>query len=110
MENTLVQIGERIRERRKQLGLSQEDLAKIVDISSQTISNTELGIKSIRAESIVLIAKALKTSTDFLLLGKVTEYDLNNLSQKLSGLTASQYSHLEAIIDHYLAVVKEKEE
>lgn len=109
MENSLVQIGERIRMRRKQVGLSQEELADMVDITPQTISNAELGIKAIRAESIAQIALALKVSTDFLLLGRITEYDQNKLFQKISQLTPAQYSHLEAIIDNYIAAVKEKE-
>lgn len=109
MENTLAQIGERIRLRRQEIGLSQEALAQMVDVTSQTISNAELGIKSIRAESIAQIAQALKVSTDYLLLGRVTEYDQNKISQKMAKLTSAQFSHLEVIIDHYIAAVKEKE-
>lgn len=109
MENTLTQIGERIRMCRRQLGLSQEELADMVNITPQTISNAELGIKAIRAESIAQIAVALKVSTDFLLLGRITEYDQNKLSQKFTQLTPTQYSYLEVIIDNYIAAVKEKE-
>lgn len=108
MENTLAQIGERIRMCRKQLGLSQEELADMVNITPQTISNAELGIKAIRAESIAQIALALKVSTDFLLLGRVTEYEQNKWTQKFAQLTPEQYSHLEVIIDHYIAAVKGK--
>ncbi len=43
--NYVVEIGDRIRRRRKQLGLTQEDLSNRTDVTTQTISNAELGLK-----------------------------------------------------------------
>ena len=63
-------IGKRIFERRKQLGITQEELSEIVDTTPQAISNYERGEREIKAKTIIDIAQALNVTTDYLLLGK----------------------------------------
>jgi len=109
MNELLTQIGNRIYERRKQLRLTQEELAEKADISTQTISTAELGKKALRPENIVKICIALEISTDYLLLGKVTETDHSLLSDKVSNLNSVQYHHLEDIINSFLAAIQKKE-
>ena len=48
-------IGKRIKERRKQLHLSQEKLAEMVDKSTVYISNLENGKRGASVESIIMI-------------------------------------------------------
>lgn len=107
MDDLLQQIGKRILERRKQLRLTQEELAELAGITPQTISSAELGKKALRPENIIRICSALKISTDNLLLGKVTEQDYDLLNSKISCLTPSQYRHLEDIINSYLSALQE---
>lgn len=109
MDEILEQIGKRIYERRKQLQLTQDDLAERSDVTSQTISSAERGQKSLRSENLLRVSQALGVSADYLLTGSVTGDDLKYLSDKLSCLTPAQYRHLEDVIDSFLAVVKEKE-
>lgn len=71
MDDLLQQIGKRILTRRKQLRLTQEELAELAGITPQTVSSAELGKKALRPENIIRICSALKISTDYLLLGKV---------------------------------------
>ena len=52
MDITLQQIGKRLYERRKQLRMTQDELAERVGITSQTISTAELGKKAMRADTI----------------------------------------------------------
>lgn len=108
MNEMLEQIGQRIYERRKQLRLTQDDLAERADVTPQTISSAERGQKSLRSENLFRVSKALGVSSDYLLTGNVTGDDLDYLSDKLSVLTPAQYRHLEDIIDSFLATVKEK--
>ncbi|MDM7321249.1 MAG: XRE family transcriptional regulator [Fervidobacterium sp.] len=62
------QIGERIRQARLSLGLSQAELAKLVGVSERTIRNYESGeIK--KPHHLHKIAKVLKVSPDWLLKG-----------------------------------------
>lgn len=63
-------LGQRIAQRRKQLGLSQETLADAVGVSRQAVSKWELDEAQPDAAKIVLLAQALEMTTDELLLGK----------------------------------------
>lgn len=107
MENLLDQIGKRLLERRKQLRLTQEEVADRAGVTAQTISTAELGKKALRPENIIKICAALDISTDYLLLGTINESDMSILSMKVSELSPAQYRHLEDIIDSYIASVKE---
>lgn len=61
-------IGERIRYRREQLELSQEELAKKLGYKSRsTIAHMENGDVDINSQKIQALAKALETTSAFLL-------------------------------------------
>lgn len=60
-------VGEKIAEKRKQIGLSQRSLAKLSGVSQPTISAIESSTKSPSTVTISLIAKALKVQTSELL-------------------------------------------
>lgn len=108
MEDLLKQIGNRILSRRKQLRMTQEELAEQAGITPQTVSSAELGKKALRPENIIRICSALEVSTDYLLLGKVNSHDHSTLSSKISDLSPTQYRHLEDIINSFLAAVEEQ--
>ena len=75
MDNLLKQIGNRILNRRKQLRLTQEELAEKAGITPQTVSSAELGKKALRPENIIRVCSALDISTDYLLLGEINGGD-----------------------------------
>ncbi len=66
-------MGQRIAQRRRQLGLSQEALADAVGVSRQAVSKWELDEAQPDAAKIVLLAKTLDMTTDELLLGEAEE-------------------------------------
>ena len=68
-----VLLGQRIRAARLSSGLSQEQLAEIVGLTSQHISHTEVASTKISLPSLVKIANALHTSVDKLLSDNVHE-------------------------------------
>lgn len=63
----------KIKELRRELGLSQKELAQKVEISWQSISGYETGHAQPPVDILVKIADALQTSTDFL-LGRENDY------------------------------------
>ena len=81
-EDLLNQIGKRIFDRRKQLHMTQDELAFQADITPQTVSSTELGKKALRPENIIRICSALDISTDYLILGKINSEDHSTLPLK----------------------------
>jgi transcriptional regulator with XRE-family HTH domain len=67
MEIKPVIIGERIRDKRSERGLSQKALAEMVGISPPAINRFEKGIKAPSIDTLAKLAKALGVSADFLL-------------------------------------------
>jgi len=64
--NLKQELGERIRRVRKQNGLTQEQLAEMIDISSRNISNIELGISFPKPETLEKFLKSMNISTQIL--------------------------------------------
>ena len=102
MNEFLDQMGRRITARRKELGLTQEQLSEIVNLSEQTISTAECGKKALRPENIAKLSVALNCSTDYLLLGTDSPGALETISRVVRNLTPLQYRCLNCIIDNYL--------
>ena len=63
-------IGSRIAQRRKELHLTQAQLAEIVDLSKNHISNVESG-GSYSLETLITICDALKITPDYVLFGTI---------------------------------------
>ncbi len=95
----LQEIGQRIIDRRKKLGLTQEALAEKGDMTTQFVSYAELGKRAMRPENLKKIATALGVSADYLLTGEIIDKDLLLISDKMRKLTPSQVRIVESIID-----------
>jgi len=98
-ELCLKDIGQRIIERRKKLGMTQEALAEKADLTAQFVSYAEAGKRAMRPENLLKIASALEVSADYLLTGDIIDKDLLILSDKLRKLAPSQVRLIENIID-----------
>lgn len=61
-EPALKKFGDNVRARREKQDLSQEQLAERADLDRTYISGVERGVRNLSLNSIVRIAKALKTS------------------------------------------------
>ena len=82
-------VGHRIKVAREAKGLTQEELAVLVDLSPTHISVIERGVKVPNLDSFVAIANALGVSADALLIDVVersTEGIANELSTRISKL------------------------
>ena len=75
-------VGLRIKTAREAKGLTQENLAALVDLSSTRISVIERGMKTVRLDTFVAIANALDVSADTLLVDVVT-HSVNGLANGL---------------------------
>lgn len=68
-------IGEKIKQRRKQLGLTQEQLAEKVGVKKTSISNYEVNLNSPPEKVIIKIMKALECDANYLF----GDYERDNL-------------------------------
>lgn len=99
VELYLKEMGRRIMERRKKLGLTQEALGERSGLTTQFVSYAESGKRAMRPENLMRMAAALGVSADYLLTGDIIDKDKLLLSEKLDRLTAEQVRIVEAVID-----------
>ncbi|MBQ6381400.1 MAG: helix-turn-helix transcriptional regulator [Clostridia bacterium] len=98
-ENFYSEMGKRIVMKRKQLGLSQEELAARADVSPQMLSTAERGSKSILSENLMKISKALNVTADYLLTGRMVEADANALTERILSASPEAQNKIERIVD-----------
>lgn len=103
-EEILRGMGERIGARRRQLRLTQEELADKMDVSPQMISYAEQGRKAMRPENLIRLCAALDVSADYILTGRAEAPEHSRVAEKLSGLSARQLALVEEIIDRCVAL------
>lgn len=99
----LVEIGKRIQGRRKQMGLTQEQLADKMDVSIQMVSNLERGNKSIRIENLIKLSEILNISTDYILTGKETTEDMQVLIEQMTSLSQKERKMMKLLMDFCLS-------
>lgn len=88
MESLLLEgIGRRIQQRRKQQGFTQEQLADMMNVSIQMISNLERGNKAIRIDNLIKLSRILNISTDYILTGEKPAGDAAGLSARIEQLS-----------------------
>jgi len=68
-------VGERIKERRSELGWTQDVLAQKAGVSKSFLSDLENGKRRVGADTLLNLARALGRSIDFLMTGDETESD-----------------------------------
>ena len=99
----LVEIGKRIQTRRKQQGLTQEQLADKMDVSIQMVSNLERGNKAIRIDNLIKLSQTLNISTDYILTGKETTEDMQTLTEQMAALSQRDRKMMKVLIDFCLS-------
>ena len=71
-------VGNKIRERRNFLKVTQENLENDINVSASFISDIENGRRKMSLETMIKISIALKTSLDYFILDNVKDVKLKN--------------------------------
>lgn len=79
--NIKQELGEKIKRLRKQRGLTQEQLAEMVDISPRNLSNIEVGVSFVKAETLEKIIDSLNVSTEELFANEHIKTNLELLAE-----------------------------
>ena len=101
-ELVLLEIGKRIKSKRKEKHMTQEQLAELMDVSLQMISNLEQGKKAIRPENIIKLCASLDVSADFILMGRYSECENNEMLKKIKKLAPSKQKLIEDLTEALL--------
>lgn len=74
-------LGERIREERKHLSLTQAQLAEAINISDTYMGAIERGERGLSLDTLVMLAERLGVTVDYLLSDSVSVTDSNIMEQ-----------------------------
>ena len=96
------EMGKRVAQRRKELGLTQEKAAERCGLSHQFFASIETGGKNVRGESLLKLSMGLDISADYLLTGRVIDLDLDQVLQQLKQLSGEEYHHVRTVIQEYM--------
>lgn len=69
MQSIYIEAGKRIRKLREIRGMSREEFAERIGISSKFLYEIETGKKGFSAQTLSLVAESLDTSCDYILFG-----------------------------------------
>ncbi len=85
-------VGQKIRDKRMKLGITQEKLAELCLISVSYVAHIERGTRSLSLDTAVRVANALDMSLDFLLLDEIHSHSrmIDSLQTELDRCTPEQ--------------------
>lgn len=107
----MLNIGERITQLRKQQHLSQDELAKKVDVSRTIIGNYERNTNAPSIEILLKIAKVFNVSVDYLIgESELSSFDKELLKriEDIEQLDTDTKQHLFFLIDNVIQNFKTK--
>lgn len=81
MNQQYIEMGNRIKIRRKELKIKQSELAELLGISNNHMSSIETGKQKPSMDTFIGICEQLKVTPDYLLLGSM---HANNIPQDIS--------------------------
>lgn len=102
------EIGGKIRQYRKEKGLTQEELAKEINVTKNRISNWEQGINRPDADIIGKICRALNVSPSNLLDVHLSDDDLTSHEKKVINAYRAK-TDIRQAVDILLGVEKDTE-
>jgi len=91
-------IGQRIRERRVELGYSREKLAELADMSEKYLGEVERGEKKISARRLAMIAAPLGVTMDYVVFGKNESEEWTAIANLLRRLKKADMKIVENVI------------
>ncbi len=103
-------IGKNIAQQRKERGLTQQDLADMLEMNSKYISAIETGRKTPKLETFIQIINALNTTADSILFHLTPagiSYHSNVVYEKIQKLPEAEQNFIldiiEGIVDNFTA-------
>ena len=94
-----VRLGQRIREERLKLGLTQARLAEDVDISEAYVGQIERGERNLALDTLVRLSNRLGASVDYLLKDSVDDSNDNIINQFRQLTENRSMEHKQLVID-----------
>lgn len=104
--NQIKAMGKRIKKVRKKHNMTQEQLADILGISSDQISNIELGKSACKTDHIFLLTQIFDVSADYLLKGRRKEPIPEVTDEQITYLTSLLNNRRKKVIYELLTYIE----
>ena len=104
-------IGKRMKQRREELGLTQEQLAEKLDLTTNYISTVERGASFPRCEKLILLLNGLETSADAVFCDVLTHSapaKASILSEQIAELPSEEQQRILNMVELMIKQAKEK--
>ena len=109
MYQQYIEMGIRIKNRRKELHITQSMLAERLDISNNHMSSIETARQKPSLDLFIQLCTELNVTPDYLLLGCMHSYDVpQNLTDKLCLCDAEDRKLVNCVVEHLLQHKKGK--
>ena len=99
-------IGIRIMQRRKGMGLTQEQLAELLNISKNHLSSIERGLYVPTTQLVLKICETLGETPDYYLIGKITP-ESNATMKLLQRMPPTTQKLVLRLLEVYLEMISE---
>lgn len=109
METSVYYIGDRVRERRRQMRLTQKELAQRIGTSYKYISRLENGSKFPSLEMLICIARELQISLDYLIRTDESEdsFQEDEIRHVITSCSANERTFLIDVMLHIKESMKQ---
>lgn len=102
IKNKKAIMGSRITQRRKEMQLKQSELAELLNISENQISNIENGKSFPRLNNFIKMCEILDCNADYFLSGIIKKTVDQNIIDMISSMTLEEQKTLWKLIDCYI--------
>ena len=104
-------IGKRLKQRREELGLTQEDLAEKLGLTPNYISTVERGASFPRCEKLILLLNGLETSADSVFCDVLTHSaptKASILAEQITELPSEEQQRILNMVELMIKQAKDK--
>lgn len=101
----LTAIGRRIKSERRSLGLTQEGLSEMINVTPHYIYEIERGMKAMSIETLINLSEALELSVDYILFG-VQRRNLGRIYQMLDEMSDERRLRAEEAFEKLIPYIR----
>lgn len=103
--NITFDIGNRIRNEREKFKYTREEFAEIIRVSPQFLTSIENGSRGMSFNTLEKICKAFSVSADYILFGKITNNNLDEINKLISCIDKKYLPIVEDLIRSYIKTI-----
>ena len=102
----LIEIGQRLRSRRQELGLTREKMAELADVGTGYYGQLEVGTSQMSIDTLIKLSQSMHLPMDYIIIGSGYEPgDTSGVQELLSRCTDRELKLAEDVLKLFLMKV-----